>query len=291
MGEAELASSLNIAALSKRTGVAPDTLRKWEQRYGILRPCRTAGGQRRYTELDIVRVDWLLARIKEGYRIGEAAALLGDCPESPPTCITELLERLKSATAAGEDATIAKLLDHAFGLQNVEETLTEVVAPLLRWVGDTWVAGELLVANEHLVSQALRGRLERLLTDTHGGVRGVAVLSCGPGERHELGLLMYGVLLRADGWRVAYLGPDTPVPCAIGLANRLSARAVAISVVMDDHVEAFRTGFTEVELSQGVDVVVGGAAASPALATELGVNYGNGDLCAAVRELRLRTRV
>ena len=41
---------LNIAALSRRTGVAADTLRKWEQRYGVLRPERTAGGQRRYTD-------------------------------------------------------------------------------------------------------------------------------------------------------------------------------------------------------------------------------------------------
>ena len=45
------AALLNIAALSRRTGVAPDTLRKWEQRYGVLRPVRTAGGQRRYSEV------------------------------------------------------------------------------------------------------------------------------------------------------------------------------------------------------------------------------------------------
>ena len=38
------AAMLNIAALSQRTGVAPDTMRKWEQRYGVLRPVRTAGG-------------------------------------------------------------------------------------------------------------------------------------------------------------------------------------------------------------------------------------------------------
>src|SRR4051794_41935098 len=70
-------AGLNIAALSRRTGVAADTLRKWEQRYGVLRPARTTGGQRRYSELDIDRVEWLRARLAEGYRIGEAAALLG----------------------------------------------------------------------------------------------------------------------------------------------------------------------------------------------------------------------
>ena len=50
---------LNIAAIARRTGVAPDTLRKWESRYGVLRPTRTAGGQRRYDEADVQRVEWL----------------------------------------------------------------------------------------------------------------------------------------------------------------------------------------------------------------------------------------
>ena len=64
-----MSSALNIAALARRTGVAPDTLRKWEQRYGILRPTRTGGGQRRYSEHDVDRVVWLKARLAEGYRI------------------------------------------------------------------------------------------------------------------------------------------------------------------------------------------------------------------------------
>src|SRR5919112_967777 len=82
-----MSSALNIAALAHRTGVQPDTLRKWEHRYGVIRPDRTAGGQRRYSELDVARVEWLQARLAEGYRIGEAAALLGssDLPTAPQT--------------------------------------------------------------------------------------------------------------------------------------------------------------------------------------------------------------
>jgi MerR family transcriptional regulator, light-induced transcriptional regulator len=68
-----MSAGLNIAALAQRTGVPPDTLRKWEQRYHILQPDRTAGGQRRYSERDVARVEWLRERLDEGYRIGEAA--------------------------------------------------------------------------------------------------------------------------------------------------------------------------------------------------------------------------
>ncbi len=277
---------MNIAALSRRTGVAPDTLRKWEQRYGVLNPHRTGGGQRRYSELDVARVDWLLARLAEGYRIGEASALLGKGLSSPPTCADELLESLKDAVTAGDYATIARLLDQAFALQDVEQTLAEVAQPLLRWIGDGWAAGDLSVADEHLLTQALRGRLERLLTDTHGGVRGVAVLLCGPGERHELGLLMFGVLLRADGWQVAYLGPDMPLDDAVALASRLSARLVAISVGLKEHADALRSAFDGVELPPDSQIVVGGAAACPVLAGDLGIRYADHDLPKAVRELQ-----
>jgi len=64
---------LNIAAVARRTGVAPDTLRKWERRYGVLHPRRTSGGQRRYDDLDVSRVEWLRDRLTEGIRIGAAA--------------------------------------------------------------------------------------------------------------------------------------------------------------------------------------------------------------------------
>ena len=38
-----MTAGLNIAALAQRTGVAPDTLRKWEQRYQILQPDANGG--------------------------------------------------------------------------------------------------------------------------------------------------------------------------------------------------------------------------------------------------------
>src|SRR5205085_10342850 len=93
-------SALNIAALARRTGVQPDTLRKWEHRYGVIRPDRTPGGQRRYSEVDVARVEWLKSRLEEGYRIGEAAALLGSTQmPSAPQSAPELCEAMLTAVA------------------------------------------------------------------------------------------------------------------------------------------------------------------------------------------------
>jgi methanogenic corrinoid protein MtbC1 len=273
---------MNIAALSRRTGVAPDTLRKWEQRYAILRPTRTAGGQRRYSELDAARVEWLRARLAEGYRIGEAAALLGGGSGEISTDPAELRAAMLSAIRAADDARLANLLDQAFALHPVELALEEIVHPVLVGVGEGWERGELSVADEHLATATMRAHLERLLADVRGGVRGVAVLACAPGERHDLGLLMLGVLLRADGWQVAYLGADTPTADAVELADRLSAQVLGLSVAMTERIEALRG----LEAPPGVRLVVGGSAASPEVAAELGAEHFDSTLGAAVELLR-----
>ncbi|MBA2474837.1 MAG: MerR family transcriptional regulator, partial [Actinobacteria bacterium] len=174
-------AGMNIAALAQRTGIAPDTLRKWEQRYAILQPVRTPGGQRRYCEEDVSRVEWLRARLDEGYRIGEAAALLGAADAEPCATPAELRSALRDALAQTDPEAVARLLDQTFALHRVESALSEVVRPLLQEVGDGWAAGRYRIAEEHLLSAAVRARLERLLAEARGTTRGVAVLACAPG--------------------------------------------------------------------------------------------------------------
>jgi methanogenic corrinoid protein MtbC1 len=274
---------LNIAALSKRTGVAADTLRKWEQRYSILSPTRTSGGQRRYSEVDVARVEWLVERLADGYRIGEAAALLGGTAGDTSRTPLEHQEALVAAASAADPEVVARLLDQAFALHPLVETLTLVVEPALRRIGEAWKAGSLTVAQEHLVSEAVRARIERLLADARGGVRGLAVLACPPGERHDCGLLMLAVMLRADGWQVAYLGADTPLEDAFDLASRLEARVLCLSATMP---EAMATLASGLQRRGSFEVVVGGAAATAKAVESAGARYLDSSLASAVQQLR-----
>ena len=276
-----MAAALNIAALSRRTGIAPDTLRKWEQRYGILRPTRTAGGQRRYSELDVARVEWLRDRIAEGYRIGEAAALLAASPEAARTA-EELREALLRAVDDSDLDGILGLVDQAFALHAAETAFGAILRPVLQEVGAAWERGTVSVGQEHLVSSAVRARLERLLADARGSVHGVVVLACAPGERHELGLLMLGVMLRADGWQVAYLGADTPIEDALGLATQLNARALGISVSMPERAR----GLLPLKRPVETKLLLGGAGVTPELARRLGALDANDELPEIVRAVR-----
>ena len=281
-----MTSGLNIAALAQRTGVAPDTLRKWEQRYQILQPTRTAGGQRRYSERDVQRVEWLQARLGEGYRIGEAATLLGTIGVAPARSAREHLKAVLDALDACEIEQIGMRLDQSFALLGVDATLDEVVRPLLQTIGDRWAEGDLTVADEHVVSEAVRSRLGHLLGDAGGGVRGVAVLTCAPGERHELGLMMAAIALRRDGWKIVYLGADTPLRDAVALAERMSADILGISLAMADRAAALEESLESVDAPAHLSLVLGGAAATRALAKKVGAVYAGPELSGAVETLR-----
>lgn len=277
---------LNIAAISKRTGIAPDTLRKWESRYGVLRPARTPGGQRRYGEQEVARVEWLRDRLAEGWRIGEAARMLRET--GAPACSEpdELRNALLDATRSDEPARVGALLDQAFAVLPLGVALHDVVIPALRWIGEEWHAGRLSVAHEHAVTARIRARLEQLMTDQRAGVRGSAVLACAPGEQHDLGLLMLAVALRADGWRVEYLGANTPVDEAVAFAARVGAAVVCFSASRPETVAALTVGIEALDDRLGLTFVVGGTAVRPADARALGADYAPEHLDAAVEQLR-----
>jgi methanogenic corrinoid protein MtbC1 len=282
-----VAPALNIAALARRTGVQPDTLRKWEHRYGVIRPQRTPGGQRRYSDSDVARVEWLKARLAEGYRIGEAAELLGSTDlGGAPQSTEQLRDALFARVQASEASSIEQVLAQAFGMVTVEEALTEVIVPVLERVGNAWAEGELSVAQEHLASSVIRAHLERLLTDARGALRGVAVLACSPGEHHELGLLMLAILLRADGWQVAYLGANTPVADAARLAEQLDARYLCLSATMSDKLTGLVDGVTATKLRDETTLVVGGTALDERVAAQVGGRFVAGELPDAVLALR-----
>ena len=278
-----LSGGLNIAAVARRTGVAADTLRKWERRYGILEPSRTTGGQRRYDELDVARVEWLRDRLAEGFRIGAAAALLNPARGGSAPGVEELRDALRGSARDGDAAALIGLVDQAFTLHPLEVVIEQIVAPALASVGDDWEGDSGAIGSEHLLSEVVRSRLERMLSDGRPGVRGTLVLACAPGERHELGLLALAVLLQADGWLIAYLGADAPVESALDLALRVGADLVCISVTMP---EALRRLAGELAAHSGDRPVVVAGGPAVTSATRLPARIVTGTLGAVVEQLR-----
>jgi DNA-binding transcriptional MerR regulator len=120
---------LNIKAVERRTGVPAATLRKWEQRYGVPTPARTSGQQRLYSEIEIARVEWIKARLADGYRISVAAAQLQAQGDAHAT--DDLVDAVVAAAKTGDTGGVADLVAEALVGRTPADVITDVVAPAL----------------------------------------------------------------------------------------------------------------------------------------------------------------
>jgi methanogenic corrinoid protein MtbC1 len=123
----------------------------------------------------------------------------------------------------------------------VDTLLSEVLLPYLHELGDRWERGEASIAQEHFASSVLRGRLLGLARGWGLGFGPVAVLACLPGEQHDLGLIAFGLALRARGWRIVYLGSDTPIETIEETSRRLDPSLVVLNAVTAECVRPFVT--------------------------------------------------
>src|SRR4029079_17143031 len=100
-----------------------------------------------------------------GYRIGAAAALLAETQAPPARSIGDLRVALLAAVERVDADSTDRILDQAFALHPLETVAHDVLAPVLTEVGTRWEAGTLTVAQEHMLSASVRGRIIRLLAD------------------------------------------------------------------------------------------------------------------------------
>nr|WP_246304896.1 MerR family transcriptional regulator [Nocardioides thalensis] len=210
---------MRIGELSRRTGVSPELLRAWEQRYGLLQPTRSPGGFRLYSADDEARVRRTNAHLEDGLSAAEAARLaMAEASEEPvvpagdgqQSVVAYLAVQLRDALDRYDAAGGHAALDRLFGTVSVEFALTEVLIPYLHELGERWASGEITVAQEHFAANLVRGRLLGLTRDWGSGGSSSALLACLPGENHDLGLILLGVLIARRGWRVTFLGANTP---------------------------------------------------------------------------------
>ncbi|MBV9213692.1 MAG: MerR family transcriptional regulator [Actinobacteria bacterium] len=250
---------LRIGELARRAGVSPELLRAWERRYELVRPERSPGGLRLYSAGDLQRVQAMRRHLASGMAAAEAADLAKREPRSgTPTGLdpAALQAQIPEAAAALDEPGLQGVLDTAIGALTVDTLLDAVVLPALREIGLGWQRGEMTVAQEHFATSVIRGRLLALARDWGRGLGPVAVLACMPRERHDLGLLAFGLALHSRGWRIVYLGSDTPLDSVDQLCGRLTPQLIALSSVDPELVESAAPRIRK--LARGQRVVAGG---------------------------------
>lgn len=233
-----------ILSVYRLTGLPPDTIRKWERRYGVIIPRRDARGVRRYSDADVERLRALRHLIELGYPISEAAAL-------KPKELVKLLETPRSLDKPKSHAKnkrsdslvraamkglekydaeqIDRMLNAASHLLAPHEFVFDVMSPAFHEIGEAWRRGTLAVAQEHLFSAVARSVLGSLLK-RYAGMNNsrTMLLTTPPGEPHEFGILLAAMLAASEGHRVHYLGPNMPARAIARAASDTKAAIVVL---------------------------------------------------------------
>ena len=278
---------LRIGELSRRLGVSDHVLRAWESRYGLLQPVRSAGGFRLYSAADALRVRRMQAHLAHGLSAAEAArAVLGEdsgagadpgraTGRRAATAAGELPGALRQALDAFDEPAAQAVLDRLVSDLSLTAVLRDVVLPYLTELGERWERGTASVAQEHFASNVIRGRLAGLARGWGSGHGPRAVLACPPGELHDLALMVFGIVLNRNGWRIDYLGMSTPVEELARTAGARRPDLVVLAATRPEHLEPHAAQLTA--LAQRAPLALAGAGATPQIAAAVGARLLTGD--------------
>jgi len=276
-------AELRIGELSRRLGVSDHVLRAWERRYGLLRPVRSAGGFRLYAEADLQRVRRMQEHLARGLSAAEAAraaieeeraalaeerAAVRPAPDPGLGQLAGAAQALTIALDEFDEPAAQTVLDRLLSSLTVELVIREVLVPYLHELGERWQRGAVSVAQEHFASSVVRERLAGLGRGWGHGHGPRALLACVPGELHDIALIAFGVVLHRHGWRIDYLGANTPLE---DLARAVAATRPDLVVLAAAAPELFERASGELaRLASTAPLAVAGAGASRALADSVG---------------------
>lgn len=283
---------LRIGELSRRVGVSAELLRAWERRYGLLRPTRSSGGFRLYSVEDEQRVRRMQELLARGVSAAEAARLALEGRSAPGTepalddlsaaRLSQASQRLEESLDAFDEAGAQAALDRLLSAFTIETVLRDVLFPYLHELGRRWERGEASVGQEHFASHLLRGRLLALARGWGRGTGPRAILACAPDELHDLALIGFGLVLRGRGWRITYLGPDTPLDTLVDLAREIQPELVVIASTVSERLGEEIDAIAA--LAREVPVALAGPGASAAVARAAGTRLlGDDPVTAAER--------
>lgn len=240
-----------IKSVSAQTGIRPVTLRAWERRYELLNPYRSDNRYRMYSERDVAILRWIKNRVDYGISISSAVNELrtlqntGSWPEAIPA-LQQISTRdhanppehyyrqLFKALIGHDESTAGDVLREAHAIFDLNTVCLEIITPCLIEIGESWHRGDVRITTEHFASTYLRGKMLTLLQayPTHRSSP-YLMLGTAPSEQHDIGSLMLAVLLRRDGYRVEYLGPDVPIEDLVDYAHYEHPALIVLSATTE----------------------------------------------------------
>jgi len=211
----------SIKDLESISGVKAHTLRIWEKRYGIIQPHRTDTNIRYYKDSDLQKVLNISLLNKKGYKISKIATMSTDQVRQKVGEYTEVgqifedqLDSMMLSTFELDESKFNIVLDHEISSKGFEETMNDVVYPLLDKLSTMWIAGSIKSVHENFVSNIIKRKtiveIDRLSrSELNNNIRCLIYLP--ENESHELSLLFLHYILVKNKAKVINLSSGTPL--------------------------------------------------------------------------------
>ena len=234
------APGLTVAAVARRLGVAPATLRTWDRRYGLGPSQHSAGAHRRYSPTDIARLEGMRRLVLSGVPPAEAARVMQE-GDIEPAAMTESAPTPPARQGGGHVVAIPGGTPNARGLARaavaldadscraiVGETLDRrgvvwtwdhLVAPVLVGVGQKWEQSGRGIDVEHVLSEAIQAEFSERVSRAPATSPTSVLLAAAPGEFHVLPLWALAAGLAERHVAIRMMGARTPAD-ALGQAMR-----------------------------------------------------------------------
>ena len=226
---------LTVAAVARRLGVAPATLRTWDRRYGLGPSSHEAGEHRRYCAADLSKLMLMRRLISAGVTPADAAE------QAKKAKGKVSLEKIVREFEVREDVVLGinKALQ-AFDIAFVEETLRseldehgvevawhEIIVPTLISIGESWEESGSGIEIEHAFTETLKKVFRERSAACEAPVNGHPVVIAAVGEeQHSLPLHALEAALCELGIKTHFLGARTPFEAIAATVSRLAPPAV-----------------------------------------------------------------
>lgn len=242
---------LTVAAVARRLGVAPSTLRTWDRRYGLGPSQHATGEHRRYCPLDVAKLMMMRRLISTGVAPSEAAER-ACAQENEQSCEVvspefeardDLVAAIYKAAQSFDIEFIEKELRRDLAKHGVISTWTQVITPVLVLVGKIWEETGKGIEVEHLLTEMLKRILRDSVQTAKKPINARPVLLAAVGdELHCLALHALAAALAERRIESHFLGSRTPLAAISRMVTRSAPPAIFLWAQLEEnaHPEYFR---------------------------------------------------
>jgi DNA-binding transcriptional MerR regulator len=232
---ASVEEKLTVAAVARRMGVAPATLRTWDRRYGLGPSEHVEGEHRRYCPQDLARLTMMRRLIIAGVSPSDAAeqakSFKGVVKISKLVKEFEVREDVVDALYKGlqslDRTFVETSLAHEIDTYGIEGAWTDVIVPTLFLIGDEWENNQKGIEVEHLFSEILKNAFYSRTVALAKPLNPRPVLLAAVGEEvHSLPIYALAAALCERNIESYVLGARTPIEAISTMVTRCAPPAI-----------------------------------------------------------------